>query len=117
MLCTQERLSVMPRPSLVSLCIASVAFACALPVVAHADDTFSVTPSQVVTLGNGEGDAFAVEQISRNDNMVTVLLRPKGESCTFRFARRRRPQRATALQFRLGPVHAVQGDAAAADAR
>jgi hypothetical protein len=75
----------MARPSLVCLCIASVAFACALPVVAHADDTFSVTPSQVVTLGNGEGDAFAVEQISRNDNMVTVLLRPKGESCTFRF--------------------------------
>jgi hypothetical protein len=83
--CAQERLSVMARPSLVSLCIASFAFACALPVGARADDTFSVTPSQVVTLGNGEGDAFAVEQISRNDNMVTVLLRPKGESCTFRF--------------------------------
>ena len=85
MLSAQERLSVMPRPSLVSLSIASFAFACALPLIAHADDTFSVTPSQVVTLGNGEGDAFAVEQISRNDNMVTVLLRPKGESCTFRF--------------------------------
>ena len=80
-----ERLSVMPRPSLVSLRIASFVFACALPFVAHANDTFSVTPSQVVTLGNGEGDTFAVEQISRNDNMVTVLLRPKGESCTFRF--------------------------------
>ena len=86
MLCALERLSVMARPSLVSLCIASFAFACALPVIAHADDTFSVIPSQVVTLGNGEGDAFAVEQISRNDNTVTVLLRPKGESCTFRFA-------------------------------
>ncbi len=86
MLCTQERLSVMPRPSLVSLSIASFALACALPVIAHADDTFSVIPSQVVTLGDGEGDAFAVERISRNDNTVTVLLRPKGESCTFRFA-------------------------------
>lgn len=85
MLCAQARLSVMPRPSLVSL-FASFALACALPVIAHADDTFSVTPSQVVTLGSGEGDAFAVEQISRNDNTVTVLLRPKGESCTFRFA-------------------------------
>ena len=81
----QERLPVMPSPSLVSLCIASLALACVLPVIAHADDTFSVAPSQVVTLGGGAGDEFAVEQISRNDNMVTVLLRPKGESCTFRF--------------------------------
>lgn len=85
MRCAQERLSVMRHPSLVSVWIATLALACALPFLARADDTFSVTPSQVVTLGNGEGDAFAVEQISRNDNMVTVLLRPKGESCTFRF--------------------------------
>lgn len=79
----------MPRPSLVSLYIAGViaglALACVLPGLAHADDTFSVAPSQVVTLGGGSGDEFAVEQISRNDNMVTVLLRPKGETCTFRF--------------------------------
>lgn len=86
MLSAQERLSLMPRPSLVSVCIAALALAYALPHVARADDTFSVTPRQVVTLGDGEGDAFAVEQISRNDNTVTVLLRPKGESCTFRFA-------------------------------
>jgi hypothetical protein len=43
-----------------------------------------VAPQQAVTFG-GSGDSFAVEQISRNDNTVTVLLRPKGESCTFRF--------------------------------
>ena len=80
-----ERLSVMTRPSLISLGLAGVVLACALPAAVRADDTFSVAPQQMVTFGGGDGDTFAVEQISRNDNMVTVLLRPKGESCTFRF--------------------------------
>ena len=80
-----ERLSVMTRPSLITLGLAGVVLAYALPAAVRADDTFSVAPQQMVTFGGGEGDTFAVEQISRNDNMVTVLLRPKGESCTFRF--------------------------------
>jgi hypothetical protein len=72
--------------SLVSLGLAGVVLASVLPITAHAEDTFSVGPQQVVTFGsNGDADTFAIEQISRNDNSVTVLLRPKGESCTFRF--------------------------------
>jgi hypothetical protein len=84
---TQERPTVMKRLSLVSIGLAGLALACVLPVTAHAEDTFSVGPQQMVSFGAGNGDAdtFAVEQIPRNDNMVTVLLRPKGESCTFRF--------------------------------
>ncbi len=53
---------------------------------AHADEAFTVTPGQAVSIGSGEGDAFAVERISRNENTVVVLLRPKGEDCTFRFS-------------------------------
>ena len=45
---------------------------------AHAADT--------VTIGDGDGDSFMLERISPNDNSVVVLLRPKGEDCTFRFA-------------------------------
>jgi hypothetical protein len=41
---------------------------------------------QSVTFGgDNDSDSFAVEQISPHDNTVTVLLRPKGESCNFRF--------------------------------
>ena len=75
----------MQRPSLISVGLAALALAYALPAAVRADDTFSVAPQQKVTFGGGDGDTFAVEQISRYDNMVTVLLRPKGESCTFRF--------------------------------
>ena len=53
--------------------------------LAYADDTFTVVPQQAVSIGEGDGDTFAVEQILRNDNSVVVLLRPKGEDCTFRF--------------------------------
>jgi hypothetical protein len=64
-------------------------FALAAPLsFAHSGDagnTFSLAPLQVVTFGGGDGDSFAVERISRNDNTVTVLLRPMGEGCTFRF--------------------------------
>ncbi len=52
----------------------------------HADEAFTVTPGQAVSIGAGAGDAFAVERISRNENTVVVLLRPKGEDCTFRFS-------------------------------
>ena len=52
---------------------------------AHADDTFTVLPQQVVSVGDGAGDTFLLESISRNDNSVVVLLRPKGENCNFRF--------------------------------
>jgi hypothetical protein len=73
-------------PCLVRSGLAAFALA-ALPFsLAHAqDDTFAIAPQQVVTLGGGDGDSFAVEQISRHDNAVTVLLRPMGERCTFRF--------------------------------
>jgi hypothetical protein len=53
---------------------------------AHADDTFTVLPQQAVTIGDGDGDSFMLERISPNNNSVVVLLRPKGEDCTFRFA-------------------------------
>jgi hypothetical protein len=52
---------------------------------AGADDTFTVLPQQAVSLGEGNGDSFMLEAISPNDNSVVVLLRPKGEDCTFRF--------------------------------
>ena len=42
-------------------------------------------PQQAVTIGDGNGDSFMLERISPNDNSVVVLLRPKGEDCTFRF--------------------------------
>jgi hypothetical protein len=74
----------MKFPCLIRLGLAGLALAAAPLSVAHADELFSVAPQQAVTFG-GSGDSFAVEQISRNDNTVTVLLRPKGESCTFRF--------------------------------
>jgi hypothetical protein len=48
-------------------------------------DTISIAPQQAITFGGGDGDSFAIEQISPNDNSVMVLLRPKGENCTFRF--------------------------------
>ena len=63
---------------------------------AHADDTFSVAPQQAVSIGGDHGDTFAVEQISRADNTVVVLMRPKGEDCTFRFS----VNPGTALQLR-----------------
>jgi hypothetical protein len=78
----------MKRPCLIGLGLAGFVLAAVPLSLAHAgddSDTFSVTPQQAVTFGGGAGDTFAVEQISRNDNTVTVLLRPKGESCTFRF--------------------------------
>ena len=73
-------------PCLVRTGLATLALA-TLPIsLAHSqDDTFAIAPQQVVTLGGGDGDSFAVEQISRQDNAVTVLLRPMGEGCTFRF--------------------------------
>jgi hypothetical protein len=73
-------------PCLVRTGLATFALA-TLPIsLAHSqDDTFAIAPQQVVTLGGGDGDSFAVEQISRQDNAVTVLLRPMGEGCTFRF--------------------------------
>lgn len=48
-------------------------------------DTFAVGPQQAVSFGDGEGDSFAIESISPDDNVITVLLRPMGEDCVFRF--------------------------------
>lgn len=73
---------------LVRLGLAVVALAVAPLSLAYAEDageTFSLAPQQAVTFGGGDGDSFAIDQISRNDNTVTVLLRPMGEGCTFRF--------------------------------
>ena len=61
-------------------------FSALLLSTARADDTFTVLPQQAVTIGDGNGDSFMLERISPNDNSVVVLLRPKGEDCTFRFA-------------------------------
>jgi hypothetical protein len=55
---------------------------------AFADDeveTFAVEPLQSVSFGGPDSDSFSVEEISRNTNSVTVLLRPMGEGCVFRF--------------------------------
>ena len=60
-------------------------FSLLVVTVARADDTFTVLPQQVVSVGDGAGDTFLLESISRNDNSVVVLLRPKGENCNFRF--------------------------------
>jgi hypothetical protein len=38
-----------------------------------------------VSIGDGFGDTFLLESISRNDNSVVILPRPKGEDCNFRF--------------------------------
>jgi len=77
----------MQRPCLVRICLAAIALAIAPLGMAIAEDgeTFSVEPQQAVSFGDGDGDSFAVENISRHDNSVTVLLRPKGETCLFRF--------------------------------
>lgn len=56
-----------------------------LPMAAYADDTFTVTLEQAISVGGGDGDTFGVERLSRNDNTAVILLRPKGEACTFRF--------------------------------
>ena len=50
---------------------------------AEAEDSFTVLPRQVVSIGDGNGDTFLLESISRNS--VMLLLRPKGEDCNFRF--------------------------------
>lgn len=71
-----------------ALALAVIALAPIQAISAQADDaleTFSVQPMQAVSLGGGDGDSFSVEQISRVDNSVTVLLRPMGETCVFRF--------------------------------
>jgi hypothetical protein len=52
---------------------------------ANAEDTFTVLPQQAVSIGEGKGDSFMVERISPKENALVVLLRPKGEDCTFRF--------------------------------
>src|SRR5690349_14473750 len=90
MLSALERLTVMGNPRRIRLGLAAIAIAAAPLAMAFAqdtNDTFSVAPQQSVSFGTSENDSdsFAVEQISRNDNTVTVLLRPKGENCNFRF--------------------------------
>jgi hypothetical protein len=62
-----------------------MAIPCAQALAEDTTETFSIAPLQAVTFGGGTGDSFSVEQISRHDNSVTVLLRPMGEGCVFRF--------------------------------
>jgi len=57
----------------------------ALTCVCQADDTFAVTRTSIVSLGAEGGDTFSFERISPESREVVVLLRPKGENCTFRF--------------------------------
>lgn len=47
-----------------------------------AAETFTVTPSQVVSFGS-DGDTFGLDSIS--PETVLVLVRPRGEDCTLRF--------------------------------
>lgn len=77
----------MHRPCLarfgLALVLAAMPFAFAQ--ADEAVDAVAVAPMQDVTFGGGTGDSFSVEQISRSENVVTVLLRPMGEGCVFRF--------------------------------
>ncbi len=57
----------------------------ALTCACKADDTFAVTRTSIVSLGAQGGDTFSFERISPQTREVVVLLRPKGENCTFRF--------------------------------
>ena len=68
-----------------SLCVLALLLAATFLSSALADETFSVAPEQAVTIGGGEGDTFGVESLSQKDRMAVLLLRPKGEDCTFRF--------------------------------
>jgi len=77
------RLLYLSRLGLVVIALAVLP--CALAHSEDAADIFSVAPQQAVSFGGGDGDSFAVEQISPSDNSVTVLLRPMGEGCSFRF--------------------------------
>ena len=56
-----------------------------LTCACQADDTFAVTRTSIVSLGAEGGDSFSFERISPETREVVVLLRPKGENCTFRF--------------------------------
>lgn len=78
----------MKCPCLVRLGVVMLALTAVPLALAHSEevmDTFAVEPLQAVSFGGGDGDSFSVEQISRSDNTVTVLMRPMGESCVFRF--------------------------------
>ena len=80
----------MKHPCLGGLAFAAVVIAATPLALAHANeslDTFAVAPQQAVSFGtdDNDSDSFSVVQISRADNTVTVLLRPMGESCFFRF--------------------------------
>jgi hypothetical protein len=81
----------MKRPCLVRSSLAAVAMLAAplvLSVNVLAEDaveTFAIEPLQSVSFGGPESDSFSVEEISRHTNSVTVLLRPMGEGCVFRF--------------------------------
>lgn len=48
----------------------------------YAGETFTVTPSKVVSFGTG-GDTFGLDRVS--EDTVLVLVRPRGEDCTLRF--------------------------------
>ena len=50
--------------------------------VGYAGETFTVTPSKVVSFGTG-GDTFGLDRVS--EDTVLVLVRPRGEDCTLRF--------------------------------
>jgi hypothetical protein len=63
----------------------SLALVVALTCVCQAKDTFAVTRTSIVSLGAEGGDTFSFERISPETREVVVLLRPKGENCTFRF--------------------------------
>jgi hypothetical protein len=65
--------------SLVVVVVVGLTCAC------QADDTFAVTRTSIVSLGAEGGDSFSFERISPETREVVVLLRPKGENCTFRF--------------------------------
>ena len=51
---------------------------------AAADDVLDVEPGHAISIGD-DSDRFMVEKISPEDQYVLVLLRPRKETCNFRF--------------------------------
>ena len=68
-----------------ALLLSLVPLALTLTCACQAEDTFAVTRTSIVSLGAEGGDTFSFERISPESREVVVLLRPKGENCTFRF--------------------------------
>ena len=111
---TQERPPVMKSLSLVSLGLAGFVLCVRVPITAHAEDTFSVGPQQMVSFG----PVTAMSIVRRRADIPQRqhghgAAASEGRELHLPLRRRRRPQRAAALRWSVRPVDGLQGDAAA----